>query len=320
MTGRTYRGENNQKNVRESFLKILLIILLIKWRRITVNRWSLLLSSNSYAQHSETPMSKEEKLTYWIFLYKVVDCLKELNHFIEKKINFVQGFSSQTSLNPQMNDHSLADGLLSATNLLATVGFGHAVTERNVSTKEKNTETIFPATVNLNHSVSENGMGRSQFSTRSSSPIRKQHKRTSSSPLEHLSMPKSNSIYFHIQDRPNSTPSKHETLPPLSIAPPPPPTSSSRQNPFSLSDSHLLNCRVDTSNQFGNKSMSSSRPRFHYSSSTSGLWNYDERARHSSLLDIDTEEQKEHRARVLPAEINETVPIPHHSLEKEFLG
>ncbi|CAF2122037.1 unnamed protein product [Rotaria magnacalcarata] len=236
--------------------------------------------------------------------------------------------SSSSSACSTPNDRSLARGIFDINSVLMAFGLGRRTPARLnssplISTSASSSTTTIPQTLNQPMLRSASEVTNTQASSTSTTPspsTKKQHKRTCSTPLTTDTLAPTNGYIINVAYQPR--PSGSLIRPNSRIISSKPPHSSPTTINISQSDSHLVNSHFDRRNQAttttnnvpqGKKSMvHHTNERFYLTqsseihtpmvpsiASSSNMSASQPQLHFSSILDIDSEEQRKHGAQVL---------------------
>ncbi|CAF3376725.1 unnamed protein product [Rotaria socialis] len=245
---------------------------------------------------------------------------------IDRSAQKLGSSSSSTCSTP--NDRSLARGIFDINSVLMAIGLGHRTPARLnssplISSSTSSSVTTIPKTLNQPMLRSASEVTNKQASSTSTTPspaTKKQHKRTCSTPLTDTLVPTNGYINVAYQPRPSGS-----LIRPNSriISSKPSHSSSTRIN-ISQSDSHLVNSHLNHRNPATTTTTTNNVPqgketmahrtseRFYLTqsseihthmvpsiASSSNMSASQPQLHFSSILDIDSEEQRKHRAQVL---------------------
>lgn len=243
--------------------------------------------------------------------------------------------SSSCSTCSTPTDRSLARGLLDINNVLVAVGLGRRAPAQLNSSSSSSSTTTIPKSMFRSTSETKTKTSFSSSSSANTTPsplTKKQHKRTFSSPIEKTHAPFDISPTLACRARPCYSPVRPDSLI-IPTIPPPPSASPTRTIIDRYSDPEVLDrhftlrnrTRAITSTPEEDERTTDDDHDTFYSAQSSELSTpmiQPARSSHRShILDIDTDEQRQHQTNVLPPEIDEKrTYVSPDALERTFLS
>jgi hypothetical protein len=263
--------------------------------------------------------------------------------------------SSSSSTCSTPNDRSLARGIFDINTVLISIGLGRhthtqldssQLTASTPSSTSSSTTTIsktplYQTTLrSTSETKAKEKLSPSSTETTPSPLTKKQHKRTSSSPITNTVVRTDVSPNMGYRARPCYSPVRPNSLV-LYPIPPPPPSSSPRMTNNSHSDPQLDTRHFSRRNQstkiistpeedeqmadddcdkfYSAHSSKLSTPMIQPLNLSSNMSNSQPQLNFSYILDVDTEEQRKHQTEILPPEINRTqTNVSYNALERDF--